>query len=146
MLMMIKLNNYYFFKKIFINLLYSIILTFSCLLTKSTFSQNNELQKQSSSKTVRSDVKVSKLAQPSLGSLGVNTNANNLLGLNIWQNMKAKDIVEHLNYIPDTLSSKHLQSFLNDLYLSTSLPPIGKSDEILRFLETRLFKIKNFKQ
>ncbi len=141
--MMIKLNNYYFFKKIFINLLCSIILIFSCLLTKSTFSQNNELQKQSSSKTVKSDVKVSKLAQPSLGSLGVNTNANNLLGLNIWQNMNAKDIVEYLNYIPDTLSSKHLQSFLNDLYLSTSVPPIGKSEEILRFLETRLFKIKN---
>ena len=141
--MMIKLNNYYFFKKIFINLLSSTISIYLCLLSNSTFSQTQEAEKKSSSDIVKSDIRVSKLAQPSLGSLGLNTNANNLLGLNIWQNMNAKEIVEHLNYIPDMSSSKYLQFFLNDLYLSTSLPPTGNSKEILKFLETRLFKIKN---
>ena len=38
--------------------------------------------------------------------------------------MNAEEIIEHLNYIPDTLASKYLQ-ILNDLYLSTSVPPIG---------------------
>ena len=63
------------------------------------------------------DIKVSKLDKPSLGSLGVNTETNNLLGLNIWQNMKAEDIIEHLNYLPDILASKHLQIFLNQTIL-----------------------------
>ena len=141
--MMIKLNNYNFLKKIFTNLLCSFSLIFLCFFDKNAFSQNNDLQKKSSSTNFSSAIKVSKLAKPSLGSLGVNTNANNLLGLNIWKNMNAEDIIEHLNYLPDTSTSKHLQHFLNDLYLSKSVPPIGKSDEILKFLETRLFKIKN---
>ena len=141
--MMIKLNNYNFLKNIFTSLLCSFSLIFICFFDKNAFSQNNDLQKKSSSTNFSSAIKVSKLAKPSLGSLGVNTNANNLLGLNIWKNMNAEDIIEHLNYLPDTSTSKHLQHFLNDLYLSKSVPPIGKSDEILKFLETRLFKIKN---
>ena len=143
MLMMIKLDNYIFFKKIFTRLLCIIPIIFLFLYEKNAFSQNYNLQKESSSNIVGSNIKVSELSKPSLGSLGVNTKANKLLGLNIWQNMNAEEIIEHLNYIPDTLASKHLQNFLNDLYLSTSVPPIGKSDEILKFLETRLFKIKN---
>lgn len=143
MLMMIKLDNYIFLKKIFTRLLCIIPLIFLFLYEKNAFSQNYNLQKESSSNIVGSNIKVSELSKPSLGSLGVNTKANKLLGLNIWQNMNAEEIIEHLNYIPDTLASKHLQNFLNDLYLSTSVPPIGKSDEILKFLETRLFKIKN---
>ena len=95
----------------------------------------------SNKKTI--NVEVSQLAKPSLGSLGVNTQVNTLMGLNIWENMKAEEIIEHLNYLPDILASKNLQFFLNDLYLSTSIPPRGKSNEILKFLETRLFKIKN---
>ena len=141
--MMIKLNNFSFFKKIFINYLCAIAITLLCFYQKNAFSQNSNLQKELSSNMVNTNVKVRELSKPSLGSLGVNTKANDLLGLNVWGNMNAKDVIEHLNYIPDTLTSKHLQSFLNDLYLSTSVPPVGKSDEILKFLETRLFKIKN---
>ena len=143
MLMIIKLDNHIFLKKIFIRLLCIISLIFLFVYEKNAFSQNYDLQKKSSSNVVGSNIKVSELSKPSLGSLGVNTKANKLLGLNIWQNMNAEEIIEHLNYIPDTLASKYLQNFLNDLYLSTSVPPIGKSDEILKFLETRLFKIKN---
>ncbi len=140
---MIKLNNFSFVKKIFINYLCAMAFITFCCYQKNALSQNNNPQKKSSSNMVNTNIKVSELSKPSLGSLGVNTKANELLGLNIWENMTAEDIIEHLNYIPDTLASKHLQGFLNDLYLSRSVPPIGKSDEILKFLETRLFKIKN---
>ena len=140
---MIKLNNYSFLKKTLIFLSCLFILIFLCLYQKIAFSQTNHKEKEPLSNAVSTDIKVSKLDKPSLGSLGINTETNNLLGLNIWQNMKAEDIIEHLNYLPDILASKHLQIFLNDLYLSRSVPPIGNSNEILKFLETRLFKVKN---
>ena len=60
-----------------------------------------------------------------------------------WQEMSACEIVKQLNYIPDLVSSKALQSLLIDLYLSTSNPPRGNSDDIIKFLETRLIKIKS---
>ncbi len=88
-------------------------------------------------------IKVSKLEKPSLGSLGIKTDVNEIMGLDIWTKMKASDIIEHFNYIPDILLSKSLHIFLNDLYLSTSNPPIGNSDNIVKFLETRLYKIKS---
>ena len=143
MLMIIKLDNHIFLKKIFIRLLCIISLIFLSVYEKNAFSQNYDLQKESSSNVVGSNIKVSELSKPSLGSLGVNTKANKLLGLNIWQNLKVEEIIEHLNYIPDNLASKHLQIFLNDLYISASVPPEGESNQILKFLETRLFKIKN---
>ncbi len=88
-------------------------------------------------------VKVSKLEKPSLGSLGIKTDINEIMGLDIWTKMKASDIIKHFNYIPDILLSKSLHIFLSDLYLSTSNPPIGNSDNIVKFLETRLYKIKS---
>jgi hypothetical protein len=88
-------------------------------------------------------IKVSKLEKPSLGSLGIKTEVNEIMGLDIWTKMKASDIIEHFNYIPDILLSKSLHIFLSDLYLSTSNPPIGNSDNIVKFLETRLYKIKS---
>ena len=88
-------------------------------------------------------IKVSKLEKPSLGSLGIKTDVNEIMGLDIWTEMKASDIIEHFNYIPDILLSKSLHIFLSDLYLSTSNPPIGNSDNIVKFLETRLYKIKS---
>ena len=109
--MMIKLNNFSFLKKIFINCLYAIAFTPLCFYQNNAFSQNNNPQKELSSNMVSTNIKVSELSKPSLGSLGVNTKANDLLGINIWGNMNAKDVIEHLNYIPDTLASKHLQSF-----------------------------------
>ena len=88
-------------------------------------------------------IKVSKLEKPSLGSLGIKTDINEIMGLDIWTKMKASDIIEHFNYIPDILLSKSLHIFLSDLYLTTSNPPIGNSDNIVKFLETRLYKIKS---
>ncbi len=88
-------------------------------------------------------IRVSKLEKPSLGSLGIKTDVNEIMGLDIWTKMKASDIIEHFNYIPDILLSRSLHIFLSDLYLSTSNPPIGNSDNIVKFLETRLYKIKS---
>lgn len=116
---------------------------FFCLQLKLCFAQTNDFNKEVSSNNVNDEIKVSKLAKPSLGSLGIKTELNNLMGLNIWNNLKVEEIIEHLNYIPDNLASKHFQVFLNDLYISASVPPEGDSNQILKLLETRLFKIKN---
>ena len=107
-----------------------------CQTTKST---NKELLDNNKN----SIIKVSKLEKPSLGSLGIKTDVNEIMGLDIWTKMKASDIIENFNYIPDILLSKSLHIFLSDLYLSTSNPPIGNSDNIVKFLETRLYKIKS---
>ena len=95
-------------------------------------------QKQS-----KTNIKVSNLGIPSLGSIGVKTKINDIMRLGIWQDMSASEIVKQLNYIPDIVSSNALQSLLIDLYLSTSNPPRGNSDDIIKFLETRLIKIKS---
>ena len=116
---------------------------FFCLQLKLCFAQTNDFNEEVSSNNVNAEIKVSKLAKPSLGSLGIKTELNNLMGLNIWNNLKVEEIIEHLNYIPDNLASKHFQVFLNDLYISASVPPEGDSNQILKLLETRLFKIKN---
>ena len=116
---------------------------FFCLQLKLCFAQTNDFNKEVSSNNVNAEIKVSKLAKPSLGSLGIKTDLNNLMGLNIWNNLKVEEIIEHLNYIPDNLASKHFQVFLNDLYISASVSPEGDSNQILKLLETRLFKIKN---
>ncbi len=137
-----KLNNHDLLDKKYVTILIYCILFF-CIQIKPSFSQTNEFNKEVSSKNVNAEIKVSKLAKPSLGSLGVKTKVNNLMGLNIWKNLNVEEIVEHLNYIPDNLASKNLQIFLNDLYISASVPPEGESNQILKFLETRLFKIKN---
>ena len=142
MLMMKKLNNFNLSNKKYVMLLIHCTLFF-CLQLKHSFAQTDFSNKEVSSNNVNAEIKVSNLAKPSLGSLGVKTEVNNLMGLNIWQNLKVEEIIEHLNYIPDNLASKHLQIFLNDLYISASVPPEGESNQILKFLETRLFKIKN---
>ena len=140
--MMKTLNNCNLFnKKCVIFLSHCALFLF--LQLKFSFAQTNELNKEVSSNNFNAEIKVSNLAKPSLGSLGVKTEINNLMGLNIWQNLKAEEIIEYLNYIPDNLASKHFQIFLNDLYISASVPPEGESNQILKFLETRLFKIKN---
>ena len=107
--------------------------------SQTTTSTNKELLDNNKN----SIIKVSKLEKPSLGSLGIKTDVNEIMGLDIWTKMKASDIIEHFNYIPDILLSKSLHIFLSDLYLSTSNPPIGNSDNIVKFLETRLYKIKS---
>ena len=140
--MMKKLNNYNLLNKCDVIFL-SYCILFFCLLLKPSFAQTNNFNKVVSSNNVNDEIQVSKLAKPSLGSIGVKTEINDFLGLNVWQNLKVEEIVEHLNYIPDNLASKHFQLFLNDLYISSSIAPDGDSSQILKFLETRLFKIKN---
>ena len=117
---------------------------FTCFCSINAYSQNidiNEAKEQSRFK--QTNIKVRELTKPSLGSLGIKTDINNLLGLNIWGNLKASEIIENLNYIPDVVTSRSLQNFLNDMYLSSSNPPDGSSDEIIKFIETRLIKIKS---
>jgi len=100
-------------------------------------------EKQSVTNSKIFNIKVSNLGIPSLGTIGVKTKINDMMHLDIWQDMSASEIVKQLNYIPDIVSSNALQSLLTDLYLSTSNPPRGNSDDIIKFVETRLIKIKS---
>ena len=115
-----------------------------CFFSINAYSQNidaNESKEQPSFK--QTNIQVSELTKPSLGSLGIKTEINNLMGLNIWGNLKASEIIENLNYIPEVVTSRSLQNLLNDMYLSSSNPPSGSPDEIIKFMETRLIKIKS---
>ena len=56
------------------------------------------------------------------------------MGLNIWGNLKASEIIENLNYIPEVVTSRSLQNLLNNMYLSFSNPPSGSPDEIIKFM------------
>lgn len=117
---------------------------FLCFFSVNAYSQNidaNESKEQPSFK--QTNIQVSELTKPSLGSLGIKTEINNLMGLNIWGNLKASEIIENLNYIPEVVTSRSLQNLLNDMYLSSSNPPSGSPDEIIKFMETRLIKIKS---
>ena len=122
---------------------YSIILFLSLAKIEAYSETNKSIKKELLENNKNSSIKVSKLEKPSLGSLGIKTDINKIMGLDIWANMKASDIIEHFNYIPDILLSKSIHIFLNDLYLGISNPPIGNSDNIIKFLETRLLKIKS---
>ena len=106
------------------------------------FSQVLETEKKGFSLNKKLNVSVTSLETPSLGSIGVSTKFNDDMNLDIWNNMSASEIVSHLNFIPDVVSSNSLQSHLIDLYLSSSNPPRGNSDEVINFLETRLIKIR----
>ena len=114
--MMKKLNNFNFLNKKCVILITHFVLLFFLQL-KPSFAQTNFSNKEVSTNNVNAGIKVSKLAKPSLGSLGVKTEVNNLMGLNIWKDLKAEEIIEHLNYIPDNLASKHLQIFLFFLHI-----------------------------
>ena len=114
---------------------------FLCFFSINAYSQNidaNESKEQPGFK--QTNIQVSELTKPSLGSLGIKTEINNLMGLNIWGNLKASEIIENLNYIPEVVTSRSLQDLLNDMYLSSSNPPSGSPDEIIKFMETRLIK------
>ena len=100
-------------------------------------------KKEAYSNVKKLNIEVSNLEKPSLGSIGVKTKLNNIMGLDIWKDMSATNIVEHFSYIPDVVTSKSLQALLIQLYLSSSNPPSGTSEEIIKFLETRLFKLKS---
>ena len=115
--MMIQLNNYIFLNSPFKILLIFFCFIFSFINTKFVFSQSVKFnQDEVNLVTSKNSIEVSTLEKPSLGSIGLKTEVNKMLGLDVWQGMNAKNIVEHLNYIPDIVTSKHLQIFLNDLY------------------------------
>ena len=75
---------------------------FLCVFSINAYSQNidaNETKEQPSFK--QTNIQVSELTKPSLGSLGIKTEINDLMGLNVWGNLKASEIIENLNYIPE---------------------------------------------
>ena len=125
--------------KLFVKYLLLFLLTF---YINNCFSQVLETEKNEFSLNKKLNVSVTSLETPSLGSIGVSTKFNDDMNLDIWNNMSASEIVSHLNFIPDVVSSNSLQSHLIDLYLSSSNPPRGNSDEVINFLETRLIKIR----
>ena len=91
-------------------------------------------------KTIES-ITIGKLEIPSLGSIGVETSLNKKIGLNLWSNFTANNAIKYLNLLPNKISSKSYQKFLNQVYASTSEPPKGDADEISEFLKTRLEKL-----
>ena len=106
---MIQLNNYSFLDRPFKILLIFFCFVFSFFNTKFVFSQNEKSnQDEVNLVTSKNSIEVSTLEKPSLGSIGLKTAANKMLGLDVWQGMNAKNIVEHLNYIPDIVSSLSL--------------------------------------
>ena len=125
--------------KLFVKYLLLFLLIFHI---NNCFSQVLETEKKEFSLNKKLNVSVTSLGIPSLGSIGVSTKFNDDMNLDIWNNMSASEIVSHLNFIPDVVSSNSLQSHLIDLYLSSSNPPRGNSDEVINFLETRLIKIR----
>ena len=125
--------------KLFVKYLLLFLLIFHI---NNCFSQVLETEKKEFSLNKKFNVSVTSLETPSLGSIGVSTKFNDDMNLDIWNNMSASEIVSHLNFIPDVVSSNSLQSHLIDLYLSSSNPPRGNSDEVINFLETRLIKIR----
>ena len=125
--------------KLFVKYLLLFLLIFHI---NNCFSQVLETEKNEFSLNKKLNVSVTSLETPSLGSIGVSTKFNDDMNLDIWNNMSASEIVSHLNFIPDVVSSNSLQSHLIDLYLSSSNPPRGNSDEVINFLETRLIKIR----
>ena len=144
MLMMFLLNKISMIKRSFKKLLKYYLFIILIMPINSSLSQvipTDKKEFKTNSKIF--DITVSNLGTPSLGSIGVKTKINDIMNLDVWQKMSASEIVKQLNYIPDIVSSKALQSILIDLYLSTSNPPRGNSDDIIKFLETRLIKIKS---
>jgi len=110
--------------------------------TSNDIKNDKTIDKQSDNKTKKIEpVIIGKLELPSLGSIGVETSLNKKMGLNLWSDFTANDAIKYLNLLPNKISSRVYQKFLNEVYASTSEPPKGNSDEISKFLETRLVKL-----
>ncbi len=110
--------------------------------TSNDVKNDKTIDKQSDNETKKLEpVMIGKLEIPSLGSIGVETNLNKKKGLSLWSDFTANDAIKYLNLLPNNISSRAYQRFLNEVYASTSEPPKGNSDEISKFLETRLVKL-----
>ena len=101
---------------------------------------NNETKQNNETKRIES-VTIGNLETPSLGSIGVETSLNKKIGLNLWSDFTANNAIKYLNLLPNTISSRAYQTFLNEVYASTSEPPKGNADEISKFLESKLVKL-----
>jgi len=142
--MMNLLNNYSLYSCYYLSFLkYSLVLLIGFCALGAHAQSNDVVKVKEKSFLKKTNIQVSKLTKPSLGSLGVTTEINTIMGLDVWENLQATEIIENLNYIPDVVTSKSLQNFLNQMYLSTSNPPIGNTENIIKFIETRLIKIKS---
>ena len=142
--MMNLLNNYSLYSRYYLSFLkYSLVLLIGFCALGAHAQSNDVVKVKEKSFLKKTNIQVSKLTKPSLGSLGVTTEINTIMGLDVWENLQATEIIENLNYIPDVVTSKSLQNFLNQMYLSTSNPPIGNTENIIKFIETRLIKIKS---
>jgi hypothetical protein len=110
--------------------------------TSNDVKNDKTTDKKSNNETKKIEpVMIGKLETPSLGSIGVETSLNQKKGLNLWSDFTAIDATKYLNLLPNKISSRVYQRFLNEVYASTSEPPKGNSDEISKFLETRLVKL-----
>ena len=110
--------------------------------TSNDVKNDKTIDKQSSNETKKIEpVMIGKLEIPSLGSIGVETSLNKKKGLNLWSDFTANDAIKYLNLLPNKISSRVYQRFLNEVYASTSEPPKGNSNEISKFLDTRLVKL-----
>ena len=110
--------------------------------TPNNVKNDNTIDNQSVNENKKIEpVMIGKLEMPSLGSIGIETSLNKKNGLNLWSNFTAKNAIKYLNLLPNKISSSAYQRFLNEVYASTSEPPKGNSDEISKFLETRLVKL-----
>jgi len=110
--------------------------------TSNNVKNDKTIDKQSDNETKKIEsVTIGKLEIPSLGSIGAETSLNKKKGLNLWSNFTANNAIKYLNLLPNKISSRSFQGFLNEVYASTSEPPKGNTDEISKFLETRLVKL-----
>ena len=104
--------------------------------TSNDIKNDKTIDKQSDNETKKIEsVMIGKLEIPSLGSIGVETSLNKKIGLNLWNNFTANEAIKYLNLLPNKISSRSYQRFLNEVYASTSEPPKGNSDKISKFLE-----------
>ena len=110
--------------------------------TSNDVKNDETIDKKSDNETKKIEpIMIGKLEIPSLGSIGIETSLNKKKGLNLWSDFTANDAIKYLNLLPNKISSRAYQRFLNEVYATTSEPPKGNSDEISKFLETRLVKL-----
>ena len=72
---------------------YSLVLLLSVIEIQAYSQNTKSIKTELLESGNNSNIKVSKLKKTSLGSLGITTDANKLMGLDIWTNMEASVII-----------------------------------------------------
>jgi hypothetical protein len=86
------------------------------LKTSNNVKNDKKIEKQSDNETKKIEpVMIGKLDIPSLGSIGVETSLNQKKGLNLWSDFTAIDATKYLNLLPNKISSRVYQRFLNEV-------------------------------